>query len=1059
MSRLSLILAVLLVNLGLAGCKSDRGDTGGMGGDAGDGDGELLGTACDDKSACDDGVFCNGEEVCISGFCRRGERVDCNDGIKCTLDRCVESSKSCTSVLPDKDNDGSFDARCEDANGNSGDDCDDDDPEAFPGNTEVCDAEHRDEDCDPTTLGFRDADNDGYIDAQCCNRQDDGDLLCGEDCDDHKANVNPEAPEVCDFLDNDCSGDIDEGVAVKMFPDTDHDGHGDDSEKFADGVETCPGAVGFALVANDCDDKDPEVFLGQFEICDNKDNNCDGNIDEIEEHAPWFADLDQDGYGDPESSPVFSCYRVAGRVLSHNDCNDKSNKINPNATELCDGLDNDCNGLADYRLPGINNFEDDDRDGIPDADCDGGTDCNDTDPRTGDGFEEVCDRVDNDCDGEIDEQTVQNIWYIDDDGDGWGVILGSALASCDPLPGRATQFGDCDDTQNGVHPGSTEFCDGIDQDCDGEIDEGASVHCKLENAISTCSQGACQVFSCIPGFIDADGNQDNGCEVAVDLSSLPPGLPCAVNADCNDGNICNGVEVCHQLACRAGTPLNCELANQIIQGNVFINTGLDIKALKGVEIITGNVVIQNTTLSSLVGLESLKTIGGSLIIADNINLKKLSGSALSNLEVVGGSISVQNNLALTSVDLPSLISANALEIRANPALREIKNAYPNLAAVADRIVIVYNEELELISGFEALTRIGGERVCQGRCGACTGGGLEIYGNNYVKITGFSNLQQTGGVCLSELSGDLITLPALSAISMGLLVGHTSSLKIDFPKLKTIQNDSQISSYSNGTTPLVEINFPELRTIGGDYSLDHEGPDLKLIKMPKLTSASSVYINLSQLSDLQTLDLSKLEQVDGSLSLYFGEVSSFETLSFPKLTRASSVYVSATNLPPEFLSDPNWIPGGPQFIRFDALTTTSVVDLVVASAIEGISFAALKSASAVNISPTMGPAGPSALPSLGFIDFNQLETISSQIYVTTPIPNTSVAASGFRADKLSVVGVTNDVDTNDGIVTLCTGANPDPVYDNAACGVISALISNGFVGPYDSCGQCATVVGM
>src|SRR5690606_24147035 len=153
---------------------------------------------------------------------------------------------------------------------------------------------HRDEDCDPTTLGFRDADNDGYIDAQCCNRQDDGDLLCGEDCDDHKANVNPEAPEVCDFLDNDCSGDIDEGVTVKMFPDTDHDGHGDDSEKFADGVHTCPGAVGFALVANDCDDKDPEVFLGQFEICDNKDNNCDGNIDEIEEHAPWFADVDQD---------------------------------------------------------------------------------------------------------------------------------------------------------------------------------------------------------------------------------------------------------------------------------------------------------------------------------------------------------------------------------------------------------------------------------------------------------------------------------------------------------------------------------------------------------------------------------------------------------------------------------------------------------------------------------------------------------------------------------------------------------------------------------------------
>src|SRR5690606_193859 len=100
-----------------------------------------------------------------------------------------------------------------------------------------------------------------------------------------------------------------------------------------------------------------------------------------------------------------------------------------------------------------------------------------------------------------------------------------------------------------------------------------------------------------------------------------------------------------------------------------------------------------------------------------------------------------------------------------------------------------------------------------------------------------------------------------------------------------------------------------------------------------------------------------------------EVTPFETVSFPKLTSAQSVYVSATNLPPEFLSDPNWIPGGPKLIRFDALTTTSIVEFVVASAIEGISFTALTSAYVVDISPTMGPSGTSTLPSLGFIDFN------------------------------------------------------------------------------------------
>src|SRR5690606_2743176 len=224
---------------------------------------------------------------------------------------------------------------------------------------------------------------------------------------------------------------------------------------------------------------DPEVFTGQFEICDEKDNNCNGDVDEVRELAPWYKDRDGDGYGDPESTPVFSCYRIPGRVLSQNDCNDDpeeaGNTVNPNATEICDGQDNDCNGRADFKLAGVNNFEDDDDDGAADADC-GGPDCNDQDPRTAEGAEEVCDRIHNDCDGEVDEQTVQNIWYIDEDGDGWGVVIGSALASCDPIAGRASNFGDCDDSNRDRKPGVAEYCDGIDNDCDGIKDEGAGVH-------------------------------------------------------------------------------------------------------------------------------------------------------------------------------------------------------------------------------------------------------------------------------------------------------------------------------------------------------------------------------------------------------------------------------------------------------------------------------------------------------------------------------------------------------------------------------------------------------
>jgi len=78
-----------------------------------------------------------------------------------------------------------------------GDDCDDRDGNRFPGNTEVCDARHHDEDCNPETYGHRDADGDGVVDGRCCNRDRAGRLACGADCDDGNFAVQP-ASQVCD---------------------------------------------------------------------------------------------------------------------------------------------------------------------------------------------------------------------------------------------------------------------------------------------------------------------------------------------------------------------------------------------------------------------------------------------------------------------------------------------------------------------------------------------------------------------------------------------------------------------------------------------------------------------------------------------------------------------------------------------------------------------------------------------------------------------------------------------------------------------------------------------
>ena len=121
----------------------------------------------------------------------------------------------------DADGDGHRAAEC------GGDDCDDSDHNRFPGNSEVCDALH-DEDCDLATVGTRDMDGDGFQSNACCNAVLGNPTVCGNDCDDSLRSVNPQAPEVCDGIDNNCNGVIDEGLSMlTWYPDCDGDLFGD----------------------------------------------------------------------------------------------------------------------------------------------------------------------------------------------------------------------------------------------------------------------------------------------------------------------------------------------------------------------------------------------------------------------------------------------------------------------------------------------------------------------------------------------------------------------------------------------------------------------------------------------------------------------------------------------------------------------------------------------------------------------------------------------------------------------------------------------------------------
>ncbi|NPC81803.1 hypothetical protein HPC49_26740, partial [Pyxidicoccus fallax] len=227
-------------------------------------------------------------------------------------------------------------------------------------------------------LAILDADGDGYVPTS----------NGGTDCDDSVqtgAQSYPGAPELCDNRDNNCVGGVDEGVDKKWYPDGDGDGFGRNEAA----IEQCnsPGP-NYVKVTNgqfDCNDSEREVHPGAEEKCNNRDDNCAGGEDEsfiggergkgascnndictgtyvcnaagsaTECNAPapvdYYPDVDGDGQGNKSASAARVCAPTpppANHVRdNHADCDDADPVTKDGADEVCDAVDNNCNDVVD----------------------------------------------------------------------------------------------------------------------------------------------------------------------------------------------------------------------------------------------------------------------------------------------------------------------------------------------------------------------------------------------------------------------------------------------------------------------------------------------------------------------------------------------------------------------------------------------------------------------------------------------------------------------------------------------------------------------------------------